>query len=125
MKTKMHTFPLILFTLLLFSYQSVFAQTEEKSKLNKALLTAVVMGDTKEAEALLQAGADVDARGSDGRTVLMSAVVRGQTEVVQLLLEAGADIEVKNGDGKTALTVAMGLGHERIEQVLRNAGAKE
>ena len=67
----MRTSLLILITLLLFVCQSVYAQTEEISKLNNALLKAAVKGDIIETEALLQAGADVDAMSASGQTALL------------------------------------------------------
>ena len=123
MKTTMCTFLLILITLLLFVCQSVNAQTEEVSKLNKALIRAAFDGDSIEAEALLQAGADVDAKSSSGRTALMLAAMRGHTEVVQLLLDAGTDVETKSISGETALTYAVKQGHTEVVQLLLDAGA--
>ena len=124
MKTTIRTFLLILIPLLLFVCQGVYAQTEEISKLNKALIKSVFAGDSIEAEALLQAGADVDAKSSSGHTVLMYAAIRDHTETVQLLLDAGADVNVKDNDGETALMKAINK-HEEVVSVLRNAGAKE
>ena len=96
MKTTICTSLLILITLLLFTFQIVDAQTDEISKLNKGLINAAFKGDSIEAEALLQAGADVDAKSNSDQTVLMYAAMRGHTEVMQLLLKAGADVNVKN-----------------------------
>ena len=42
--------------------------------------------------AVLKAGADVNAKGTDGQTALMYASSRGHKNVVSALLEAGADV---------------------------------
>ncbi len=56
------------------------------------LIEAAKKGDTVSIKALLEAGADVNAKDNDGLTALMWAAVRGHTETAQALLEAGADV---------------------------------
>ena len=56
-------------------------------------------------EALLNAGADVDARPSNGRTPLHYAMLEGNGEVLDALLEAGANADVRSRDGLTPLHV--------------------
>ena len=124
MKTTTRAFLLILTTLLLFVCQSVDAQTEEISKLNNALLKAAVKGDALETEALLQAGADVDAISNSGQTALMYAVMRNHIEVVDLLLDAGADVNAKiKSSGATALMYATMHGYTEVMRLLLNAEA--
>ena len=54
-------------------------------------------------QALIDAGADLEARTEDGWTPLMYAAERSQSsDVVQTLLNAGADASPKDRDGKTA-----------------------
>jgi ankyrin repeat protein len=75
---------------------------------------------------LLDAGADVRARGRDMQTPLMAAVVSAAPEVVELLLNH-PDIEIEAVDTylHTALTTACNHGDtcERIVQLLIAAGA--
>ena len=54
------------------------------------------------ANELIQAGADVNARGPDGETALMCAAQSGQVQIVRALLQAGADITLKDKNGRTA-----------------------
>ena len=59
--------------------------------------------------ALLDAGADLEARDVYGWTPLMSAARSNENaEVVQLLLDAGADLEARNEYGWTPLMIAAG-----------------
>jgi ankyrin repeat protein len=54
------------------------------------LSRAAQYGDREEIEALLEAGADVNARANDGLTALMTAERNGQSEIAELLKKAGA-----------------------------------
>jgi ankyrin repeat protein len=68
------------------------------------------------ARLLMSAGADVNAKSSDGRTALMQAAGDGRAALVQLLLEKGADLEATDTAGRTAwMYAAMGNQIEVVE----------
>ena len=67
------------------------------------LHTAAVFGQLEVVRALVEAGADVNARNNDGDTPLLVAAFFCRTEIVQHLLAHGADKSAKNNAGKTAL----------------------
>ncbi|KAJ3308191.1 hypothetical protein HDU93_005782, partial [Gonapodya sp. JEL0774] len=52
---------------------------------------------------LLQQGADVRARSSDGSTVLHYALTQGNISVMRQLFAAGAEVNAQSSDGKTPL----------------------
>ena len=87
-----------------------------------ALMHASAEGHTQSVEALLAAGADVDAQADDGMTALM-VVARGKTEIARVLLDAGADVNGKAQHGVTPLMVAVAMGNTKIVRVLLDAGA--
>lgn len=60
------------------------------------------------AEALLDAGAAIDARDARGRSALHHAASVGYTDVVKLLVERGADPKAVDADGLTPLDAANG-----------------
>lgn len=62
--------------------------------------------------ALLEHGADPNARQSGGFTVLHTAADRGDVEMARLLLEHGADSAVKDDEGRTLLDLAREKGQE-------------
>ncbi len=73
--------------------------------------------------ALLQRGANPNARTDKGWTPLIKAVWRDSAPVVRLLLEGGADPRHRDRRGKTALDYARAQNAQRsialLEQALR------
>ena len=96
-----------------------------KKELGDKLVTALENGHKDVVQWLLDAGADVNAKDTWGRTALMKASLNGHKDIVQLLIEAGADVNVKDNDGRTALMCASLYGHKDIATLLRKHGAKE
>jgi len=58
--------------------------------INSDLKAAARRGQAKKVQALLEAGADVDATDEKGLTVLTVATQAGHTEIGELLKKAGA-----------------------------------
>ncbi len=76
------------------------------------LLAAMEADRTSEAEALVSAGAEVDARDAQGRTPLLIAVDRNNLRLALLLMRAGASINAQaaNMDTPWLLAGARGRG---------------
>lgn len=93
--------------------------------LDEKLVGAAKKGSAQEIQALLCAGAYVDARDAAedyGNTALICAAEAGHDEIVKILLNAGADICNTSCMGNTALHEAALQGHAGIAQTLLNAG---
>lgn len=71
-----------------------------------ALYSAAREGHEDVVIALLDAGADLNSRSSNGATPLIAACQRGRRGVVTILLERGADINTMTDDGRTCLYIA-------------------
>jgi len=99
---------------------SVFAFGQaSKQELNDQLYEAVRKGDAPAVTALLDKGADVNAKFRYGATALFKAAERGHLEIVKILLARGADVSVKDTFyNATAMTWAMDGGHVEIVREL-------
>jgi ankyrin repeat protein len=74
-------------------------------------------------DALIEAGADVNARDDAGFTQLHDAALTGNLESVRILLEHGADINAGDKESKTALYMAATMGREEVVSLLLEKGA--
>ncbi|MBD0373626.1 MAG: ankyrin repeat domain-containing protein [Pyrinomonadaceae bacterium] len=88
-----------------------------------ALMIATIEGHAEVVSALIEQGADVNARNSRGWTALRFAVSMDETEVLRLLTAAGADVNSVDGEGQTALMQAAGEDSSESLRILLDAGA--
>jgi len=100
--------PIILLVLALLSISTSAPAQNAQQELNDQMWEAVRKGDVALVTALLDKGADVNAKFRYGTTALFKAAERGHTEVVKVLLARGADVSVKDTFyGATAMTWAL------------------
>jgi ankyrin repeat protein len=92
-----------------------------KLELDRALLVATLMEKKEAAKTLLDNGAEVDFRASDGRTPLILAAGKGDKDLVEVLLQAGADPSLTDQGGQTAQAVAAAKGYNDIVELLQHA----
>lgn len=85
-----------------------------------ALVSAAEAGRSEIVRALLEAGANPNARTREGADPLSAAAGNGDTSVVRILLAAGAD--ERRSDGP-AFFVALSKGHYPVADLLFAAGA--
>jgi ankyrin repeat protein len=88
------------------------------------LRLTVIHGHMAAAEALLNAGADPNAKDNENIPLLHQAVIRGKKEMVELLLDKKADLNAKDAEGETALNEAVEQGNNEIIKLLLQRGAK-
>jgi ankyrin repeat protein len=72
-------------------------------------------------KALLDHGADVNARNEGGITALMIAAATNQADLAGLLIGAGADQSAKDETGKTALGMARDKGNDAVIKLLEQS----
>ncbi len=83
----------------------------------------------KEVQALIAAGADVNAGNNVGLTPLMLAVQSNHPQILRLLLQAGARTDAVDRSGRTAMIMAIddeyhgAAGAAELQQILRQGGA--
>jgi ankyrin repeat protein len=102
---------------------SLGAQSEEKEQPIAGLHEAAQSGDLDRAKALLDGGAEIDARDTEGMTPLCLAAGHGRTLVAKLLLEKGANIDTTCKGDYTPLHLAAWNGHDEIVDLLLQRGA--
>jgi hypothetical protein len=85
-----------------------------KEGLESPLGYAAQTGDADSIEALIKAGAKVDAKSSDGATPLMQAARRCSPQAVRVLLKAGADARAKDNAGSGAVKYA----HDGLDRMI-------
>ena len=98
--------------------QPVAAQAESP------LADLIQRGDSAGAQALIQAGAKVNATQNDGSSALLWAVYHVDEALVATLLRNEADPNLRNHFGAAPLSEAAKLANTRLVQLLLEAGAK-
>lgn len=86
-----------------------------------ALHYAAFAGHGERVEELLAAGADVNARSTNGSTVVMMATREGHADIARRLLAAGANPTFKNDFGDDAVAWAMRQGNYAIAKSFTTA----
>ena len=89
----------------------------------EALILAARSGHTEIVQALLDKGADVNAKTKIGSTALIGASMNGHLEAAKALLAKSADVNAAMNNGTTALIAATRGGHADIRDLLMKAGA--
>jgi len=79
-------------------------------------------GKPEAAQALVEAGTDVDMRNPLGQTPLRCAAEEGNVSAVQVLLDLGADPSIPDNHGVTPLEAAREGGHEEVASLLSGEG---
>ncbi len=92
----------------------------------RPLQLAAFFGHAQVVRVLLDAGADVAARSTNGMALqaLHSAAASGHIGIVSMLLEAGADPNSEQVGGYTALDAADQIGDTDLQALLVAAGAE-
>ena len=82
-------------------------------------------GDLNRVCALLDEGADIDARDEHGQTALMNAAYRGDAELVQLLIGRGASLNCTAKYRLTALMLAVNKQPSRSRSLARQCRRRQ
>ncbi len=113
-----------LWVILCASFGLIAPAADPKIEAREALWAAVRAGDEKAVAAVLDKGADVNAKNEYGVSAIWIATNKGKTEVLELLLARGADPNARDGIWyQTPLSQSLG----KVENVklLLKAGAKD
>jgi ankyrin repeat protein len=89
------------------------------------LLAACSAGDVGIVQALVESGADVNAKDLFGNTALIYAASGGHLSLVRWLITQSVQVQAKNQIGMTALRRAQMQGHAEIVALLKKYGAED
>lgn len=89
---------------------------KEASVGSSPLITAAAFGRTEVAQALVEAGAEVNFKNKDGSTPLHTAAFFCRVEIVELLLSHGAEVRLTDNNGSTALE-SVSVPYELVEGI--------
>jgi len=97
-------------------------------QINLDLLIAAKEGDAAKAGQLVDRGAEIETKDSDGDTALMIAASasyrdNGQSQVAKMLLARGADVNARDNEGFTPLLWAAGRDQPGLVHALISQGA--
>jgi hypothetical protein len=88
-----------------------------------ALALAAGKGNLEIAQALIEAGADVNLLDEAGAPPIKGAIERGHTEIVQALVDRGARLDrVDPSTGRTLFHLAAIYGHGDLTRIIHEAG---
>ena len=87
------------------------------------LLRSAAYGDIFRVNELLDDGADVNVRTTDGATALMGAIYYRFPRTAELLIARGADVNARSNRGVTALHQAAWEGYDKVVVMLLRKGA--
>ena len=86
------------------------------------LYLAAVAGHFDLARWLLQMGANLNDRASDGTTAFYAACEEGQVAILHLLRDYGADMVAVDQDGTSPALIAAACGHVDVLRMLHRSG---
>ena len=96
---------------------------DEENKIPLKIREAINLGNLNGLRLLLDQGADIEVKYTDGWTPLHLAVREGNVEMVRLLLDWGADFNAKNDNDRTPLHLSALWGFVDVVSLLLNRGA--
>jgi len=74
---------------------------------------------------LIDGGADLNARNSEGETPLLCSIEAGNVIIAKLLIQRGCNVNLKDNAGNSPLLTALKEGQTAIAEILRSARANE
>lgn len=110
--------------------EALLHDTQQDADKFPALMIAAWAEDKTMVKALLDRGADVNARmprgsSAEGYTALIYAARSQDPSIVKILLAKGADCHIVLPNGSTPLKIARSLKRDKVIWMLKRAGEKE
>uniref|UniRef100_A0A8C5WD73 Fibronectin type III and ankyrin repeat domains 1 n=1 Tax=Leptobrachium leishanense TaxID=445787 RepID=A0A8C5WD73_9ANUR len=91
---------------------------DHSSQWTPLMRVSAITGYTDVARCFIMAGANVNAKDSDGKTPLMIATLNNHVGLVRLLVEKGADRSIKNEYGISIIDMAKAFNRQNVADIL-------
>ena len=101
----------------------VNARDSQGSHGRSMLYQAIQSEDPEKVNILLDAGADVNHKNTDGPRLLHQAILSDNPEIVRTVIDAGVDVNAKTADGTSPFIVAIRYDNPEIVRIFIEAGA--
>ncbi|WP_436376819.1 ankyrin repeat domain-containing protein [Cytobacillus sp. BC1816] len=98
-------------------------EVREDMDMSESLLQAAERSDTKTIKRLIEDGADLNKKGSDGQTATMIAAYNNDVETAKILIKAGADVNIQDNMNNNPFLYAGAEGYIEILKLTIEAGA--
>ena len=100
------SFKLVQPTIFNDNVKNIAKEPDPAIRAQKASSIILSVTNKEQAQALVDLGADINAKYSNNRTALMAAAFYGNTDAAKAFIEAGADLKAKDITGKSAMDYA-------------------
>jgi ankyrin repeat protein len=94
------------------------ARVDVPGAVDRPIHLAALTGQKTLVQMMIDKGADIDAKGSDGMTPLYQAARQDATDVAALLIARGADVNARTKSRKTPLMISAEQGNAQVAKVL-------
>ena len=95
----LNTFKRLIFIILILSVNLLYSQEAQEPPVNIPIIKAVANNDINTLKKLIEDGADVNVKDTEGNTPLIWASLLGLDKMVKELISSGADIDIGNKFG--------------------------
>ncbi|WP_430538244.1 ankyrin repeat domain-containing protein [Cytobacillus oceanisediminis] len=98
-------------------------EVREDMDMSESLLQAAERRETETIKRLIEEGADINKKDSDGRTAAMIAAYNNDVETAKVLIKAGADVNIQDNMKNNPFLYAGAEGYVEILKLTIEAGA--
>ncbi|UOE57728.1 ankyrin repeat domain-containing protein [Cytobacillus oceanisediminis] len=98
-------------------------EVREDMDMSESLLQAAERRETETIKRLIEEGADINKKDSDGRTAAMIAAYNNDVETSKVLIKAGADVNIQDNMKNNPFLYAGAEGYVEILKLTIEAGA--
>jgi ankyrin repeat protein len=101
------------------------ANAKRSDNQKSILMYAIWLGNDDAVRHLLEKGAEINAKDSEGVTPLLLAIYKDRTEIALELIKRGADVNATAKDGSTPIIMSTFKKNKAVEKAILDAAASK